>query len=152
MLVENKFKNNWELFIGKDRKYFKNIIKSNYDFYHFDSDKSYRGKSFYLRNLLKINSFIAYLMICRITFLAKRNRWKVSKFIINNDGAMVWFLVVKISTLRFWGFSNEKILLFTSSLNNGGAENQVLKIFNALSVNNEVKIVVAKNSIITILK
>ena len=43
----------------------------------------------------------------------------------------------------------KKILLFTSSLNNGGAENQVLKIFNALSVNNEVKIVIAKNSIIS---
>ncbi len=43
----------------------------------------------------------------------------------------------------------KKILLFTSSLNYGGAENQVLKIFNALSVNNEVKIVIAKNSIIS---
>ena len=43
----------------------------------------------------------------------------------------------------------KKILLFTSSLNNGGAENQVLKIFNALSVNNEVKFVIAKNSIIS---
>ena len=40
---------------------------------------------------------------------------------------MVWFLVVKISTLRFWAKSNEKILLFTSSLNNGGAEKPSFK-------------------------
>ena len=33
-----------------------------------------------------------------------------------------------------------KKFYFTSSLNNGGAENQVLKIFNALSVNNEVRL------------
>lgn len=43
----------------------------------------------------------------------------------------------------------KKILLFTSSLKNGGAENQILKIFEALSINYEVEIVIAKKSILS---
>ena len=116
LLVENKFKNNWELFIGKDRKYFKKILlKSNYDFYHFDSDKSYRGKKFLLKELTENkDSFIALFDDLSDNFFGKKKSLESIQiyYLIMMVTFMVWFLVVKISTLRFWGFSNEKKFYF----------------------------------------
>ena len=89
LLVENKFKNNWELFIGKDRKYFKKILlKSNYDFYHFDSDKSYRGKKFLLKELTENkDSFIALFDDLSDNFFwQKEIVGKYPNLLFNNDG------------------------------------------------------------------
>ena len=52
-LVNTKFKNNWELFVGKDRKLIPKLIQDNkYNFYYFDSDKSVSGKLFQLNQVL----------------------------------------------------------------------------------------------------
>lgn len=54
LLVDKKFKKNWNLHLGKDRKVTKSLIKKNkYNFYYFDSDKSLGGKLFLLNQVLK---------------------------------------------------------------------------------------------------
>lgn len=88
-LVEKKFEKNWELYIGKDRKYFKKIIlKNNYDFYHFDSDKSYRGKKFLLKELTSNKeSFIALFDDLSDNFFwQKEIVGNYPNLLFNNDG------------------------------------------------------------------
>lgn len=54
ILINKKFKKNWNLYIGKDRAIAGRLIKKNkYNFYYFDSDKSLSGKLFLLRMVLK---------------------------------------------------------------------------------------------------
>lgn len=54
ILVDDKFKLNWNLYIGKDRTFVRRLIKEHkYSFYYFDSDKSLSGKLFLLNEVLK---------------------------------------------------------------------------------------------------
>tara|TARA_B100000700_G_scaffold330416_1_gene456574 strand:- start:1244 stop:2041 length:798 start_codon:yes stop_codon:yes gene_type:complete len=62
ILVEKKFKENWNLYVGKDRKHLKNLIcKYKYDLFYFDSDKSLNGKMFLFETTKKHNN--DYFMI-----------------------------------------------------------------------------------------
>ena len=60
--MEKKFKENWNLYVGKDRKHLKNLIcKYKYDLFYFDSDKSLNGKMFLFETTKKHNN--DYFMI-----------------------------------------------------------------------------------------
>ncbi len=62
ILVEKRFKENWNLYIGKDRKHLKNLLyKYSYDLFYFDSDKSLNGKLFLFETTKKHNK--DYFMI-----------------------------------------------------------------------------------------
>ena len=54
ILVDDEFKVNWNLYIGKDRTFVRRLIKKHkYNFYYFDSDKSLSGKLFLLNEVLE---------------------------------------------------------------------------------------------------
>lgn len=54
ILVDDEFKINWNLYIGKDRTFVRQLIKKHkYRFFYFDSDKSLGGKLFLLNEVLK---------------------------------------------------------------------------------------------------
>ena len=62
ILVDDEFKTNWRLYLGKDRTFARQLITEHkYSFYYFDSDKSLSGKLFLLNEVLKNTK--DYLMI-----------------------------------------------------------------------------------------
>lgn len=55
ILVDEILKTRWHLFIDGDRKNLKKIFKlvSNFEIVHYDSDKSYNGRKFFMKKIQK---------------------------------------------------------------------------------------------------
>lgn len=91
ILVDNKYKKNWKLFLDGDERNVYNIkknLKKKIDLIHYDSDKTYEGKKKFFKsinNLLKNNTLIIIDDIQDDNFFLeyiknKNKKFKIFKF------------------------------------------------------------------------